>query len=187
MQHFHSISFHSHVIRGLESQSRSQDPQGRRPCPLHHPLPPWRLNQSPMCLVTQSCLTLCIPMDYSPPGSSVHGYSSGKNTGVGCHALLQGLPNPGIKPRSPTLQEDSMLSEPPATDLINQAYVSGAFLMEDSIKNQTEKKRIGRASRLVNQNTSMYHTEWPQLQVDRSSFVRNLTLYLFIWLLICVC
>ena len=24
-------------------------------------------------LVAQSCLTLCDPMDYSPPGSSVHG------------------------------------------------------------------------------------------------------------------
>ena len=24
-------------------------------------------------LVTQSCLTLCDPMDYSPPGSSIHG------------------------------------------------------------------------------------------------------------------
>ena len=26
-----------------------------------------------MCLVIQSCLTLCDPMDYSPQGSSVHG------------------------------------------------------------------------------------------------------------------
>ena len=26
-----------------------------------------------VCSVTQSCLTLCNPMDYSPPGSSVHG------------------------------------------------------------------------------------------------------------------
>ena len=26
-----------------------------------------------VCLVTQSCLTLCDPMDYSPPGSSLHG------------------------------------------------------------------------------------------------------------------
>ena len=25
------------------------------------------------CSITQSCLTLCDPMDYSPPGSSVHG------------------------------------------------------------------------------------------------------------------
>ena len=29
-------------------------------------------------------------MDCSPPGSSVHGGSPGKNTGVGCHAL-QGI------------------------------------------------------------------------------------------------
>ena len=39
----------------------------------------------------QLCLTLCNLMDYSPPGSSVHGDSPGKNTGVGCHALLQGI------------------------------------------------------------------------------------------------
>ena len=38
----------------------------------------------------ESCLTLCDPMDCSPPGSSVHGDSPGKDTGVGCHALLQG-------------------------------------------------------------------------------------------------
>ena len=37
----------------------------------------------------QSCLTLCDPMDCSPPGSSVHGDSPGKNSGVGYHALLQ--------------------------------------------------------------------------------------------------
>ena len=42
-------------------------------------------------LVTQSCLTLCDPMDYSLPGSSVHGDSPGKNTRVGCRALLQGI------------------------------------------------------------------------------------------------
>jgi len=51
-------------------------------------------------------------MDHSLPGSSVHGDSPSKNTGVGCHALLQGnLPNPGIEPRSPTMQADSLPSE----------------------------------------------------------------------------
>ena len=30
-------------------------------------------------------------MDCSPPGSSVHGVFPGKNTGVGCHFLLQGI------------------------------------------------------------------------------------------------
>ena len=44
-----------------------------------------------LCLVTQSYPTLCDPMDCSPPGSSVHGDSPGKNSGVGCHALLQGI------------------------------------------------------------------------------------------------
>ena len=33
----------------------------------------------------------CEPIDCSPPGSSVHGNSPGRNTGVGCHALLQGI------------------------------------------------------------------------------------------------
>ena len=50
-------------------------------------------------LVAQLCPTLCDPMDCSPPGSSDHGDSPGKNTGVGCHALLQrNLPgsNPGL-------------------------------------------------------------------------------------------
>ena len=36
-------------------------------------------------------------MDCSVPGSSVHGDSPGKNTGVGCHALLQGIfPTQGL-------------------------------------------------------------------------------------------
>ena len=51
------------------------------------------------CLVAQLCPTLCKPMDCSPPGSSVHGDSPGKNAGVGCHALLQGLfPTQGLNP-----------------------------------------------------------------------------------------
>ena len=55
-----------------------------------------------LCLVTQSCLTLCDPMNCSPPGSSVHGDSPGKNTGVGCHALLQGIfPTQGSNPGLP--------------------------------------------------------------------------------------
>ena len=56
-----------------------------------------------LCLVIQSCPTPCDPMDCSPPGSSVHGDSPGKNPGVGCHALLQGIfpiqgSNPGLLP-----------------------------------------------------------------------------------------
>ena len=50
-------------------------------------------------LGAQSCLTLCDPMDCSLAGSSVHGDSPGRNTGVGCHAHLQGIfPTQGSNP-----------------------------------------------------------------------------------------
>ena len=52
-------------------------------------------------LVTQ-CLTLCDPMVW--PWTS-----PGRNTGVGCHSLLQGIfPTQGSKPGSPALQADSL-------------------------------------------------------------------------------
>ena len=55
-----------------------------------------------LCLDTQSCLILFDPMNCSLPGSSVHGDSPGKNTGVDCHALLQGIfPSQGLNPGLP--------------------------------------------------------------------------------------
>ena len=55
-----------------------------------------------LCLVTQSCPTLCNSMDCSPPGSSVHGDSPGKNTEIGYHALLQEIfPTQGSNPGFP--------------------------------------------------------------------------------------
>ena len=47
-----------------------------------------------LCLVTQLCPTLCNPMVCTPPASYVRGDTPGKNTGVGCHALLQGSSQP---------------------------------------------------------------------------------------------
>ena len=44
-----------------------------------------------LCLVAQSCSTHCDPVDWSLAGSSVLGDSPGKKTGVGGHALLQGI------------------------------------------------------------------------------------------------
>ena len=54
-----------------------------------------------LCLVAQSCPTLCDPMGCSPPGFSIYGDSPDKNTGVSCHALLPGIfsiqgLNPGL-------------------------------------------------------------------------------------------
>ena len=50
----------------------------------------------------QLCSTLCDPIDGSPPGSTVPWDSPGKNTGMGCHFLLQGiLPTQGSNPGLP--------------------------------------------------------------------------------------
>ena len=60
-----------------------------------------------LCLVAQLCQTLCVPMDCSLPGFSVHGDSPGKNIGVNCHALLQGIFS--IQGSNPTLPHCSWI------------------------------------------------------------------------------
>ena len=44
-----------------------------------------------MCLVAQSCPTLCNPMGLQPTRLLCPWESPGKKTGVGCHSLLQGI------------------------------------------------------------------------------------------------
>ena len=92
-----------------------------------------------LCWVVQSCPTLCDPMGCSLPGSSVHGDSPDKNTGVGCHALLQGIfPTQGSNlqsPTSPALQADSLPSEPPGkpkkTGVGRLSLLQGIFLTQE--------------------------------------------------------
>ena len=68
-------------------------------------------------LVVQSSLTLCNPMGYTAPGSSVHGILQARILEWVAIPSPGDLPNPGIKPRSPTLQVDSLPSEPPGKPL----------------------------------------------------------------------
>ena len=61
--------------------------------------------------VAQSCLTLRDPMDCSPSGSSVRFSRQGYWSGLPFPSPGD-LPNPGIEPRFPTLQADSLPTEP---------------------------------------------------------------------------
>ena len=66
---------------------RSSQHWGRRnPCSRLHMIHKWVSAK-----LLQSCLILCNPMNCSLPGSSVHGDSPGKNTGLGCHGFLRGI------------------------------------------------------------------------------------------------
>ena len=55
----------------------------------------------------------CDPVDCSPPGSSVHGFSRQEHWSGLPFPSPGDLYNPGIKPRPTTLQADSLPSEPP--------------------------------------------------------------------------
>ena len=61
--------------------------------------------------VTQSCLTLCDPMDCSQPGSSVHGISQARILEWVAFPFSRGSSQPGIEPGSPALQADSLPTE----------------------------------------------------------------------------
>ena len=65
-------------------------------------------------LATQSCPTLCDPMNYSlPGGSSVHGISRQEYWSALPFPSPGNLPGPGIEPWSLALQMDSLLTEQP--------------------------------------------------------------------------
>ena len=56
--------------------------------------------------VTQSCPTLCNPMDYI-----VHGLLQARILEWVAFPFSGDLPNPGVEPRSPALQVDSLPAE----------------------------------------------------------------------------
>ena len=89
-----------------------------------------------LCLVAQSCLTLCNPLDCSPPGSSVHGDSPGKNIGMGCHALHQGIfptqrSNPGPQHCRRILYHLSHQRSPKNTGMGKLSLLQGNFVTQE--------------------------------------------------------
>ena len=65
------------------------------------------------CLVTKSCLTLCNPMNCSPPGSSVHGISQARILNWVCHFLLWGSSWPRDRTWVSCLAGGFFSTEPP--------------------------------------------------------------------------
>ena len=62
--------------------------------------------------VAQSCLTLCDPMDGSPPGSAVHGIFQARILVWVAISFSRGSSQPRDRTQSPALQTDALLSEP---------------------------------------------------------------------------
>ena len=69
--------------------------------------------------VSQSVLTLCNPMDYSLPGSPVHGIFQARILESLPFPFSGDLPNPGMEPGSPALWADSLPFEPPGKPIVS--------------------------------------------------------------------
>ena len=90
------------------------------------------------CAKLLSCVRLFVtpwPVAHQAPLSM--GDSSGKNTGVSCHALLQGIfPTQGSNPGLPHCRVDSLLPEPPEkpknTGVGSLSLLQGIFLTQES-------------------------------------------------------
>ena len=61
----------------------------------------------------QSYPALCNPMEHSPPGSSIHGIIQARILEWVAIPFSKGSSHPGLKPRFPISQADSLPSEPP--------------------------------------------------------------------------
>ena len=88
--------------------------------------------------VAQSCPTLCDPMGYSPPGSSAMGILQARILELVAMPSSGDLPNPEIELRSPTLQAESLPSEPPGKPKNNGMDsllpLQGIFLTQGSAR-----------------------------------------------------
>ena len=99
-----------------------------------------------LCLVAQSFPALCKPMEDGLPGSSVYGDSPGKNTTVGCYALLQGIfPTQRSNPGLPHCRWFLLPSEPPGKP--KNMGAGGLFLLQGIFSTQVS-------------NTGLLHGRW---------------------------
>ena len=88
-------------------------------------------------LVAQLCLTLCDPMDCSPPGSSVMEFSRQEYWSGLPFPSPGDLPDLGIKPGSriergsPALQADALPSKPPGISRYDHShlYFQGNYII----------------------------------------------------------
>ena len=90
------------------------------------------------CSVTKSCLTLCDPMDSSPPGFSVHGVSKQEYWSELLFPSLWDLLGPGIEPESPALAGRFFTTEPPGKPLF-RFFLCYCFLNYLKIKKEKAK------------------------------------------------
>ena len=119
-----------------------------------------------LCLVAQSCPTLCDPMDCSPLCSSVHGILQA--------IILNGLPlaspwdhpDPRIEPGSPALQAASLPSEPPGKPLFSS---KGLSILSFILTVDSPLCPLSQEGLRTGNSTQSQHRTFPQLSLGSHS------------------
>ena len=119
-----------------------------------------------LCLVAQSHPTLCDPVDCSPPGSSVHGILQARILEWVAFPLSIVSSHSGIKPRSPTLQVDSLPAEPLGKP--KNIAMDSLFILQGIIPTQEL-------------NRDLLHCRWILYQLSYHIIVQFYT-YIVVWL-----
>ena len=107
------------------------------------------------CSVIQSCLTLCEPLDYSLPGSSVHGISQARYWSGLSFPTSGDLPNPGIEP--------------------NVGVLAGRFFITESFSFTTEFSSVQSLSRVRLFATPLIAARQASLPITNSQSSLRLT------------
>ena len=101
-----------------------------------------------MCvLVAYLCLTLCEPMDCSPPGSSVYGISQVRIQEWVAISYSRGSSQPGLKPTSPlspALAGGFFSPEPPGKPVYWEiGWIKGSQIIRCQEMNEGEDAELG--------------------------------------------
>ena len=104
------------------------------------------MSKTNVCLVVQSCPTLCDPMDCRLPGSSVHRILQARILEWVVMPSSRGSSQSRIEPRSRALQVDSLLSEPAGkpknTGVGSLSLLQGIMLTQESNQGLLHCRRI---------------------------------------------
>ena len=92
-------------------------------------------------------------MNCSPPGSSDHGVLQASVNGVDSHPFSRASSEPGIKPGSPTLQADSLPSEPLVKSLRSLFLTLSLLSLEPPMAHHCQATR----SQTSEHNTEIHH------------------------------
>ena len=107
-------------VRGSEQRFKGEEGQLLKQCP----------SCCSVCLVVQSCPTLCDPTDSSTSGSSVHGLSQARILDWVAIPFSRGSSLPGTGPGSLALQMNSLPPGPPGKPSVALITEDNDFLLE---------------------------------------------------------